>query len=103
MSRVSAVAERIRLMILRGDLGPGSRLVDVQLAARLAAARVRDGLAPAFAVATLRDLAAAADAPRRCLEPDRAARADRNVHRAIAARPGDEEDAAQRAHRHVLG
>ena len=202
MSRVSAVAERIRLMILRGDLGPGGRLVDVQLAARLdagrssvrealrrlegegllvadasggmhlirvdereleatlavraaleplaarlAAARVREGLAPAFAVATLRELAEAADATRRTIPPDRAARADRNFHRAIAALAenepchaalehvwdriliavahgtrgaqqlsardaehpellrailaGDEEDAAQRAHRHV--
>jgi DNA-binding GntR family transcriptional regulator len=39
MSRISGLAELIRLLLLRGELGLGERLVEVHLAARLRAGR----------------------------------------------------------------
>ena len=70
MSRVSGLAERVRLMILRGELPPGARVVEVELAA----ARARAGEIDPEALRELDRLAAAPTAV-----------ADRHFHRAVGA------------------
>jgi DNA-binding GntR family transcriptional regulator len=106
MSRVSGTAERVRVMVLRGEIGLGEPIVDERLRERLGIGRVtlrrrrRRRERPRSARAR-RDLGPAGP---RLRPPDRRRaareRAPRPLLDAIVA--GDEAEAADAARRHVL-